>query len=128
MKAYFTGNGSYSTANTFAVDDDATIRWCVSYSGDAHNAEIPLADHGEVSEIDFDPFTPAAIGSGLTLLVWALWSQRRRKDAELASFPGGDGGSLAAQLNFEETGLRAGLFLCGPIDAPDPNPDTSTWD
>jgi len=76
----FTGNGTYYTANTFEVTADATIRWCVSYSGDDHNASIPLSDHGEVVKVDFDPFiTGALLGAGVPLLLWALWTRRRRQ-------------------------------------------------
>jgi uncharacterized repeat protein (TIGR01451 family) len=76
----FGGNGTYNTANTFAVSDDATIRWCVSYSGDAHNAAIPLSDHNEVAKVDFFEFQPILTGAGfaLPLLLWGLWSRRRR--------------------------------------------------
>jgi uncharacterized repeat protein (TIGR01451 family) len=77
--AAFTGNGSYSTSNTVSVDDDATIRWCVSYSGDDHNAAIPLGDHGEVSVVDFNPFITGAIGFAIPMALWALWSRRRRE-------------------------------------------------
>jgi uncharacterized repeat protein (TIGR01451 family) len=76
--AAFIGNGTYTTTNAYAVSTDATIRWCVSYTGDAHNAPIALSDHDEVAVIDFNPLGSAAIGSGLTFLAWALWSRRRR--------------------------------------------------
>ena len=76
----FTGNGTYVTANTVAVSEDATIRWCVSYSGDDHNAAIPLSDHNEVSKVDFYPFEAvlAGVGFALPLLAWGIWSRRKR--------------------------------------------------
>lgn len=77
--AEFTGNGNYKTANTVAVSTDATIMWCVSYSGDANNADIPLYHHGEIVSVDFDPvLAGAAFGFAIPLLAWALWSRRRR--------------------------------------------------
>jgi uncharacterized repeat protein (TIGR01451 family) len=81
--AAFTGNGTYTTDNTVAVSTDATIRWCVSYSGDDHNAAIPLDDHNEVVTVDFHPFEAAAAGLGfaLPLLAWGLWSRRKRDTA-----------------------------------------------
>jgi uncharacterized repeat protein (TIGR01451 family) len=79
--AEFTGNGTYDTANTVAVSTDATVRWCVSYSGDADNANIPLADHGEVAAIDFQPFVAGAIGAGfaIPLLLLGFWNRKRRQ-------------------------------------------------
>ena len=71
----------YVTANTVTVSDDATVRWCVSYSGDANNAEIPLSEHGEVAEIDFEPFVAGAIGAGfaIPLLLLGFWNRKRRQ-------------------------------------------------
>jgi uncharacterized repeat protein (TIGR01451 family) len=72
----------YVTVNTVAVGADATIRWCVSYSGDANNANIPLGSHGEISAIDFDPIGVLGFGGGaIPLLAWAVWSRRKREEA-----------------------------------------------
>ena len=74
----------YVTDNAVAVTADATIRWCVSYSGDDNNANIPLADHGEVVAVDFYPFLAGAAGAGfaIPLLLFGLWSRKRRESED----------------------------------------------
>jgi uncharacterized repeat protein (TIGR01451 family) len=81
-------NGTFNTedltgadAQTVSVAEDATIRWCTSYSGDANNAARPLNDRGEVVKVDFNPFASAAFGASIPLLAWFLWSRRRRENA-----------------------------------------------
>ena len=65
-----------------AVSDDATIRWCTKYSGDANNAARDWANNDEVIAIDFFPLGQAGAGFGagaLAMLAYSLWSRRRRE-------------------------------------------------
>jgi hypothetical protein len=76
----FTGNGVYTTDNTEVVDEDAIIRWCVTYSGDANNEAFGPSDEGEVIDINFDAEALAgAFGLAIPLLLWGLWIRRRRE-------------------------------------------------
>jgi large repetitive protein len=85
------GNDTYKTADVTGIDandvivsDDATVRWCTSYSGDEHNAAIALHDRGEVAVIDFDPLLAAGLGASVPMLAWFLWSQRKRREDQAA--------------------------------------------
>jgi hypothetical protein len=77
-----TGAGPYVTDNTVLVSSSETISWCTSYSGDDNNAARPLASDGEVIDITFNApevVLLGAVGFGIPLLLWGLWTQRRRE-------------------------------------------------
>jgi len=82
----FTGNGYYDTDNTTVfVTEDHVIKWCTYYSGDANNAERPIASDGEVIKIDFgyvEPIIAGAFGFAIPMLLWGLWNRKRRNAAE----------------------------------------------
>jgi hypothetical protein len=76
--------GGSATSDWFDISASGTYFWQIEYSGDQNN-EARTGDCDEEIDITSDHFDPvaggAAIGFALPILAWALWSRRRRENA-----------------------------------------------